>query len=58
MWFILGVLVSYLFVFLLGVVLGDHYCLMHSALSKLESLIQKIKLNSKHSTEAPADDDA
>ena len=58
MWLALGVLISYLLVFLLGIILGDHYCLMHSALSKLESLIQKIKLNSKHSTEAPADDDA
>ena len=58
MWLALGVLISYLLVFLLGIILGDHYCLMHSALSKLESLIQKIKLNSKHSTEVPADDDA
>lgn len=58
MWFVLSVILSYLFVFLLGVVLGDHYCLMHSALSKLESLIQKVKSNSKHSSEAPADDDA
>lgn len=58
MWYVLTLLLTHLLMFLVGVILGDHYCLLHSFLSKLESLILKIKDNSKHKMENTTDDDS
>lgn len=58
MWYLLTLLITHLLMFLLGVVLGDHYCLLHSFLTKIESLISKIKDKSKHVTERVSDDNS